>query len=99
MAAAAAVVPPALGAGTMQREQLLPAAAGQGVAMKVDGHRATVTLSKNGLRWALGVDGAHLLLLPRNRFQPLPLVVAHPSRSMSALLLLRTFQTKQVALC
>lgn len=65
MAAAAAVVPPALGAGTMQREQLLPAAAGQGVAMKVDGHRATVTLSKNGLRWAWGWCRRIRLLLPR----------------------------------
>lgn len=53
MAAAAAVVPPALGAG-QQREQLLPhgGGTGVGVAMKVEGHNAVVALTKTGLRCA-----------------------------------------------
>ena len=64
MAAAAAVVPPGLGAAASppatarHHEQLLPAAAGQGVAMKVDGHRATVTLGKAGLRCGGGAPAA-----------------------------------------
>lgn len=36
-----------------QREQLLPAAAGDGMEMRVDGHQATVTLGKTGVRYVL----------------------------------------------
>lgn len=69
MAAASAVVPPGLGGNggasagansnpASARQQLLPQAAGAPVAMKVDGHRASVTLSKSGLRYGrAGVQG------------------------------------------